>query len=89
VSFESALNLAFHEIRQNSRDNISVILAQLESLERLEPALPERNAKLLLWRQAEWIAESASRAVESPHDREVIEERVRRLSAALRKEAES
>ncbi len=87
ATFESALNTAFHEIRQNAKDNIAVILRQLECLERLGRAMAQPERRQLLWRHALMIDEAAGRAVSSPHDRAVIDARMRKLAAALQRPA--
>lgn len=86
-NFESALDMAFHEIRQHARDDMAVILRQLDSLERLGEGMPQPERRRLLWHHAWLIGEAAGRAVSSPHDRAVIDARLRRLAAALRRPA--
>jgi uncharacterized membrane protein len=88
VSFEAAVNEAFHEIRQNTRDNVEVALRQLDGLERLAARAMAPERRELLLRHARLVEQAAGRAIASEHDREVVKQRLARVVAAMEERAQ-
>jgi uncharacterized membrane protein len=82
-TFESLLNLAFHEIRQNVRDNVALLLRILRLFEELADAgeSPDRRAKL--WKHVKLFREAADSSIGTPHDREVLNHWFKRVAGKL------
>lgn len=83
VDFAQMLDSAFSQIRQYSAGEVAVTLRLLEGLAEiaLSSADPERQAAV--WRHAAMIAGGASRSIREPYDRELINERLRRLAGLV------
>jgi uncharacterized membrane protein len=85
-TFESLVQLAFDEVRQNASKNVSVLARQLMTLEMLGGRTPSAARRSVLLEQIALIEETADRDVPSPHDRETLHGLARsaRVAAASR-----
>lgn len=82
-SFESLLNEAFDQIRQNAESNVAILLRMLGSLQTIAVLTSSPNRRWLLQQKVEEIAEAAERTIVSPHDRVRFERRLARVREAL------
>lgn len=82
-SFESLLNEAFDQIRQNAESNVAILSRMLGSLQTIADLTSSPNRRWLLQQKMEEIAEAAKRTIESPHDRVRFENRLARVREAL------
>ncbi len=82
-SFESLLNEAFDQIRQNAESNVAILSRMLGSLQTIAGLTASPNRRWLLRQKVEEIAEAAERTIESPHDRVRFENRLARVREAL------
>ncbi|CDH45198.1 DUF2254 domain-containing protein [Candidatus Contendibacter odensensis] len=82
-SFESLLNEAFDQIRQNAESNVAILLRMLGSLQTIAVLTSSLNRRWLLQQKVEEIAEAAERTIVSPHDRVRFERRLARVREAL------
>ncbi|MBK8538112.1 MAG: DUF2254 domain-containing protein [Candidatus Competibacteraceae bacterium] len=82
-SFESLLNEAFDQIRQNAESNVAILLRMLGSLQTIADLTSSPNRRWLLQQKMEEIAEAAERTIVSPHDRVRFERRLARVREAL------
>jgi uncharacterized membrane protein len=81
--FESLLNLAFNEIRQNARDNVALLLRILERLEDLaEPGISHRR-RAAIWKHVRLFRESSNLSAAVPHDRKVLNHAFQRVARKL------
>ncbi|MCC8986242.1 MAG: DUF2254 domain-containing protein [Candidatus Contendobacter sp.] len=82
-SFESLLNEAFNQIRQNAESNAAILSRMLGSLQTIAVLTSSPNRRWLIRQKVEEIAEAAERTIESPHDRVRFENRLARVREAL------
>jgi uncharacterized membrane protein len=82
-SFTSLLDEAFDQIRQNSDGNVEVLTRLLQALEIIAGETKNPQRRQAMRQQAEQIAATAKRTIESPHDLGGIEAIVLRLSPVL------
>jgi uncharacterized membrane protein len=79
--FESLVQSAFDQVRQNAEGNVSVLSTQLSTLELLVRRTPSRLRRDALLQQVGLVEEAAERTVPSAHDREGLA-RLARLARA-------
>jgi uncharacterized membrane protein len=79
-SFQSLLDLALHEIRQNLRGNVALLLRILQRLAELGETKASAERKLALWKHATWFRQDADSTVSSLHDRELLDHAFRQLA---------
>ena len=82
-SFESLLNEAFDQIRQNAKGNVAILSRMLGALQTIAVLTSTPNRRWVLRQKAEEIAEAAERTIESPHDRTRVESRLAGVREAL------
>ncbi len=82
VRFGDLLDVAFHQIRQNARGTASVTIRLLERLEDVAERAARDDVRTAVRRHAEMLLRSAE-ALPEPNDRADVEERYRRVMAAL------
>lgn len=83
VDFAHMLDSAFSQIRQYSAGEVAVTLRLLESLAEIALASAEPERQAAVWRHAAMIAGGANRSIPEPHDRELVNERLRRLAGLV------
>jgi uncharacterized membrane protein len=81
--FQSLLSDAFDQIRESSKGNLGVMLRMLGSLETIASLTADPSRRQAINEQVEWIAESANRTLESPHDRTRFESRLAQVRETL------
>jgi uncharacterized membrane protein len=86
---ESLLDLAFHEIRQNLRSNVALLLRILQRLEDLaESGLPPARVGTL-WKHLQLFWTAADSVPVPAHDRDVIDRSLRRVAGKLGRAGEA
>jgi uncharacterized membrane protein len=83
-SFKSLLDLSLHEIRQNLRDNVALLLRILQRFEDLAQAassFPARRAEL--WKHVCLFRLVADSSVHTPHDRHVLDASFQRVTERI------
>ena len=71
-SFEGFLDSAFAQIRQNAAANVAVLTRLLQTLETVGLATVDPQRRLVVWKHAELIANTADRTIPEPSDREAV-----------------
>jgi uncharacterized membrane protein len=82
-TFDSLLDAALNQIRQNAAGNVSVIIRMLETIDTISELTRAPGRRLSLIKQVALIDELAQRTVESAHDRAKVSEHVARVSFNL------
>jgi len=82
-SFQTLLSDAFDQIRESAKGNLGIMLRMLGSLETIASLTADSSRRQALHEQVEWIAELATRTIESPHDRTCFERRLALVHEAL------
>jgi uncharacterized membrane protein len=85
-SFESLLNEAFDQIRQNAKGNVAILWRMLGALQTIAVLTASPNRRWVLQQKVAEIAEAAERTIESPHDRVRFENRLARVRKVLETE---
>jgi len=85
-SFQSLLSEAFDQIRESAKGNLGIMLRMLGSLETIASLTADSSRRQALHEHVEWIAELATRTLESPHDRTCFERRWGQVREALKTE---
>jgi uncharacterized membrane protein len=83
VDFAQMLAGAFSQIRQYAARDVAVTLRLLEGLTEIALATAEPERQTIIWQHAAMIARGAERGIPEPGDRELVNERLRRLSGLL------
>ena len=83
VSFDDVMGMAFNEIRQSAKDNVSVTLRLLDTLARLARFAQTPPTMTAIRRHAEMVERSARQHIVEPHDLEDVARRVSRLNGLL------
>jgi uncharacterized membrane protein len=83
VTFPSALETAFDQIRQNAASNVAVRVRLLEALALIAPHLTSEASRTALMRQAKIVWEETLSDVAVREDRQAVELRFQRLMEAL------
>ncbi len=83
VTFPSALDTAFDQIRRNATCNVSVRVRLLETLALMAPHVTSEAGRTALMRQARIIGEDTLCNVAVPEDRQAVELRYNRLLETL------
>jgi len=82
-SFQSLLSESFDQIRESAKGDLGIMLRMLGSLETIASLTADPSRRQAINEQVEWIAESANRTIESPHDRARFESRLAQVHEAL------
>ncbi len=85
-SFQSLLSEAFDQIRESAKGNLAIMLRMLAALQTIASLTTNPSRRQTLHQQVEWIAELATRTLESPHDRSRFENRLAQVREAFRTE---
>ncbi len=80
---ESYLDAAFNQIRQNSRDTLSVMIRMLESFERMANHVKHESGRACLAEHARMVYEQATEAATAPRDRNKLEQRYEQVRRSL------
>ena len=81
--FASLVAESFDQIRGSAIDNVVILLRLLGALQTIATLTASPGRRAVLREAMEWIAESAARTIESPHDRARFERRLARVRDAL------
>lgn len=86
ASFQTLADLSFHEIRQHARNNVSIYVKLLSTIEKVftTDASPQNIG--ILWEHAMSVAQTADSEIRSPTDRELINRAIRRTATAFGKD---
>jgi uncharacterized membrane protein len=83
-TFESLLNLSLHEIRQNARSNVALLLRILQRFEDLAQAGSSfSHRRVELWKHVCLFRLVADSSVRTPHDRHVLNASFQRVAERL------
>lgn len=82
-SFQSLVAESFDQIRESAKGNLSIMLRMLDALQTIGSLATNPGGRQVLHEHVEWIAEVATRTIESPHDRTRFERRLAHVRAAL------
>jgi len=82
-SFASLVAESFDQIRGSADGNVSIMLRMLGAIQTIGSLTARPDRRRALRDQVRWIAESAERTIESPHDRIRFEKRLARVLEAL------
>ena len=82
-SFKSLLAESFDQIRSFAKSDVVIMSRMLDAIQTLAGLTANSHRRQALRNQIQWIAELAGRTVDSPHDRERLEERLTRVRRAL------
>lgn len=80
---ERYLDAAFNQIRQNSKDKLSVMIRMLESFERIANHMKHEKGRARLAEHACMVHEQAKAAATAPLDRNTLEQRYQEVRRAL------
>lgn len=79
ATFESLVDLALDQIRQNAAGNVAVLSRLIGTVELLDGLTQSLSRRRVLWRHALALEEMVQRTVPGPHDREPLRARAERL----------
>lgn len=82
-TFASLVAESFDQIRASAEGNVAIMLRVLGALQTIASLADCPGRRLVLHEQVQWIAESADRAIASPHDRARLERRLKHVREAL------
>ena len=82
-TFDSLVNEAFHEIRQNAGGNVAVILRMLQTIMSVASQTENEFRRRALRQHVELLLETTNRSVSSVHDRLVINRCITHVTHAL------
>ncbi len=82
-SIEDYLDAAFNQVRQNSRDTLSVMIRMLESFERMANHMKHEKGRACLAEHVRMVYEQAADAVTAPRDRNKLEQRYEEVRRSL------
>lgn len=83
-TFESLVDLMFHEIRQHASSNVSVVIRTLDTIEKVADSIETSARRAVLWKHAHLIASQALEKVQNPTDRQVINKHLQKAAETLR-----
>jgi uncharacterized membrane protein len=83
ITVDNVVDMAFNEIRQSAKDNVSVTLRLLDTLVRLARLVRSPAADAAIRRHAEMVERSAKQHIVEPRDLDDVAERVSRLDELL------
>lgn len=89
VTFQSVLDAAFDQIRQNARTNASVTIRLMETIAVVAGSVHRPEDRAALLRQAKLIARGAREGLPEVEDRRDVEDRMQEASRALKGAASS
>lgn len=82
-TFSSLVAESFDQIRGSAAENVAIMLRMLGALQTIVSLTANPVRRQVLREQVECIAELATRAIASPHDRARFESRLTRVRAAF------
>lgn len=82
-TFASLAAESFDQIRSSAEGNVAILLRMLGAIHTIAGLNRVQSRRLALSDHVQWIAESADRTIESPHDRARFESRLASVRAAL------
>jgi uncharacterized membrane protein len=82
-TFASLVAESFDQIRGSAAGNGAIMLRMLDALQTIASFSDSPSRRRVLREQAECIAESAGRTIESPHDRARFENHLAQVRKAL------
>jgi len=82
-TFESLLNEAFEQIRQNAAGNVAMMLRLLGAYQTIASLTVSQSRKRMVYAKVELIADLAERTIKSPYDLERFKSRLARVRKAL------
>ena len=80
-TFEMMLDLAFDQIRQYSRREVTITLRLLDALIEIAQATPLPERQAAIWRHATMISRNVADTIPEPYERDKINERLQELAA--------
>jgi uncharacterized membrane protein len=86
-TFDSLVDEAFHQIRQNSAGNVAVILRMLQTVMSIAGRTRNEPRRRTLWGHVELIMDVSDRSIGSAHDRLVVYRCVTQVADALGQKA--
>ena len=86
-TFESLGSNAIDQIRQHAERDVAVTLRLIHLFDALGRVTPDEARREILWQQASMVAGSADRGVKARHDRETVNDYLRRAADALGRDA--
>lgn len=86
-TFESLVDESLHEIRQNAKGNVAVILRLLSLIETVADQTRSASRRRVLWRHVSLISECAEQNVQAECDRFTIAKRVASISRQISPDA--
>jgi len=82
-SFASLLAESFDQIRSSAAGNVAIMARMLSALEAIASLTDSSHSRRVLSEQLQWIAELARRSIDSTHDRQRIERRLKEVQDRL------
>ncbi|MFU8857510.1 MAG: DUF2254 domain-containing protein [Deferrisomatales bacterium] len=82
-SFESLLDEAFDQIRQNAAGNVAVLSRTVGALQVVSGQTPSPSRRRAVQEKVQWVADLAERTIASPHDRARFVNRLARARKTL------
>ena len=82
-SFESVLDEAFDQIRQNGAGNVAIMVRMLDALQTIADRTADPGRRRAVGERMQWIAELAERTIGSPYDRARFERKLARVRQAF------
>ena len=82
-TFASLVAEAFDQIRVSGSDNVAILLRMLDGVQIIAGLTDSPERQRVLREHAQWLAESAERTLQSPHDRVRFERRHAQVRVAL------
>lgn len=86
ASFQTLADLSYHEIRQHARNNVSIYVKLLSTIEKVFTADASPENISIFWEHAMSVAQTADSQIQSPTDRELINRALRRTAKAFGKD---
>jgi uncharacterized membrane protein len=86
ASFQSLVDLSFHEIRQNARNNVSIYVKLISTIEKVFTKDSNPESTGILWEHAISVAQTADSQIQSPTDRALINRAVQSMATVFGKD---